>query len=143
MKIFLCQFRQRYLYIDISVAKSYTHMKNKKREKRTIMLEVFPFISIVCGFILFNNIEWKGLINKILFSIFWFSLLSLLLLGFFSSNLDLKDVHVPLLILSTLQLISIVIIPFRFKFNRLNSFLKGTTILLYLSLFLTIIFFLK
>uniref|UniRef100_UPI00359FE76E hypothetical protein n=1 Tax=Kaistella sp. TaxID=2782235 RepID=UPI00359FE76E len=113
MKIFLCQFRQRYLYIDISVAKSYTHMKNKKREKRTIMLEVFPFISIVCGFILFNNIEWKGLINKILFSIFWFSLLSLLLLGFFSSNLDLKDVHVPLLILSTLQLISIVIIPFR------------------------------
>ena len=103
------------------------------------MLEVFPFISIVCGFILFNNIEWKGLINKTLFSIFWFSLLSQLLLGLFSSFIGLNDPFIPLLILSTLQLISIVIIPFRFKFNTLNSFLKGTTILLYFSLFITIV----
>ncbi|SDQ02701.1 hypothetical protein SAMN04487752_0230 [Carnobacterium viridans] len=36
------------------------------------MLEVLPFISTVCGFILYNKLEWRGLTNKILFSIFWF-----------------------------------------------------------------------
>lgn len=106
------------------------------------MVEIFPFISIVCGFILFNNIEWKGLINKFLFSIFWFSLLSQLLLGLFSSRLGLNEPDISLLILSALQLLSIVIIPFRFKFKTLNSFLKSTIILLYISLFLTVIFIL-
>ncbi len=103
------------------------------------MLEVLPFISTVCGFILYKKLEWRDLTNKILFSIFWFSLLSQLLLGLLSSIIGFKDAFVPLIIFSILQLISIVIIPFRFKFNTLNFFLKGIVVLLYASLFLSIV----
>jgi len=81
------------------------------------MPEALSFIKTACGFILFNNIDLKRFYKQNVIFFFLFSLLSQLLLVLLSSIIGFNDVFIPLLILSIIQLISIGITPFRFKFS--------------------------
>ena len=104
------------------------------------MLELMPFTGMICGLILFNSIEWKGFTNKLLFSMFWFSLVSTLILGALSQFIG--NVSIIIIILSIINFCSIIVFSFKIKFNSLNTKNKITTVILYSSIFIYLLLFL-
>lgn len=103
------------------------------------MLELMPFTGIICGLFLFNSIEWKGFVNKLLFSMFWFSLIATFILG--ALNQFIGNVSAIIIILSILNFCSIIVYSVKLNFNSLTTFNKICVVLLYLSAFIYISLF--
>lgn len=104
------------------------------------MLELMPFTGMICGLILFNTIEWKGFVNKLLFSLFWFSLIAAFILG--ALNQFIGNVSAIIIILSILNFCSIIVFSVKLNFNRLTIFNKICVVLLYLITFIYLLLFL-
>lgn len=104
------------------------------------MLELIPFTGMICGLFLFNNIEWKGLLNKLLFYMFWFSLIVAFILG--GLNQFIGNVAAIIKILSILNFCSIIVFSVQLNFNRLTIFNKICIVLLYLITFMYLLLFL-
>ena len=104
------------------------------------MLELMPFTGMICGLILFNSIEWKGFVNKLLFSMFWFSLIAPFILGLLDQFIG--NVSAILLILSIMNICSIIVFSVKLNFNRLTIFNKICVVLVYLSTFMYLLLFL-
>ncbi len=101
------------------------------------MLEILPFSGIICGLILFNNNERKGFVNKLLFSMFWFSLIAPIILAlldpFIGKNLTI------LFILGLMNICSIIVFSVKLNFNRLTIFNKICVVLVYLIYFMSLL----
>ncbi|SDQ02594.1 hypothetical protein LHA31_12380 (plasmid) [Carnobacterium viridans] len=103
------------------------------------MLELIPFTGTICGLILFNNIEWKGFVNKLLFYMFWFSLIAAFILG--GLNQFIGNFSTIIKILSILNFCSIIVFSVKLNFNRLTILKKICVVLVYLSAFMSILLF--
>ena len=104
------------------------------------MLEILPFTGIIGGLILFNSNERKGFVNKLLFFMFWFSLIAPFILGLLDPLIGKNSAI--LLILSIMNICSIIIFSVKLNFNSLTIFNKICVVLVYLSTFMYLLLFL-
>ena len=97
------------------------------------MLELISSLGLVSGIVLFNKIHWKGTLDKRLYSLFWISLIGLLLVGLLSSLIS--ELIVFRILLSITLFCSLLVLTLRVKFNSLNSIYKMVALILYISNF--------